>query len=58
MPAEALLSILKQTKDMRLLLDYFSVRGEGTEKEKVQNTNTAKIHLFPHAATQQAVLTE
>lgn len=53
----ALPSIINQTKDLHLLLDYFSVRGDGTEKAKVQDTNTSKVHPFPHAAMQQAVLT-
>jgi len=57
-PAQALLSVINQTKDLHLLPDYFPVRGEGTEKKKVHDINTAKIHLFHHAAMQQAVLTE
>lgn len=41
-------------------MDYSTVRSEGTEKKflSVQAINSTKIHLFPQAAIQQAVLME
>lgn len=51
------LSITNQNMDMWLLLDYFSIRGEETEKKKDSGHKHTKIH-FPQAAIQQAVLIE